>query len=279
MSDIINSKFGSSCFQLYLDYIHEKTGITIGKSRKTMVASRVRKRARELEISDYNIYLDMVKSDIKEQTLFIDAITTHETYFYRTPEVWQYLSESFVPNYCREYKQRDLKVWSAAASTGEEAYTIAIILSECKRVFPSLNFDILATDISDNVLKKAQSGIYSGHAIEKFRLTKPNLFKCYLKSNGKSQYRVIPELKSKVAFKTHNLFSFPQFEHKFDVIFLRNVLIYFNKEDQEKVLFNIHKCLSPQGILIIGESESLLHMSSSFEYLLPHIYKPIGTSK
>ena len=81
----------------------------MGKSRKTMVASRVRKRARELEISDYNIYLDMVKSDIKEQTLFIDAITTHETYFYRTPEVWQYLSESFVPNYCREHKQRDLK--------------------------------------------------------------------------------------------------------------------------------------------------------------------------
>ncbi len=274
MITMSDEKFTLACFNDYIDYIHSVTGITIGTKRRSMVVSRIRKRVRALNIENYAAYLALIKEDSSEEKLFIDLITTNETYFYRTPRIWDYITDHYLPHYYAQKGRQKLKVWSAASSTGEEAYTLGIMCFEFKKKHPGLMFDISGTDISPAVLAQASKGHYNERAIDNFRKNKPDLFEKYLRGSAEAGYHVVPEVKSHIEFKPHNLFSWLKSEEKFDLILLRNVLIYFTKSDQEIVLANIHRSLASDGCLIIGESESLIHLKTDFESVMPLVYRP-----
>ncbi len=274
MPCVNEEQFTSACFNDYVDFIHSVTGITIGQKRRTMVISRIRKRVKALNIENYAAYLMLLKEDRCEERLFIDLITTNETYFYRTPRIWDYISNQFLPRFYERKGKQKLRVWSAASSTGEEAYTLGILCYEFKRQHPSLMFQISGTDISPRVLEIAEKGHYSERSIEHFRKHQPATFETYLKGNQQSGYQIVPEVKAYTDFKLHNLFSCLKSNTQYDLILLRNVLIYFTKADQEKVLANMYKSLAPDGCLIIGESESLIHLNTDFESVMPLVYQP-----
>ena len=199
-------------------------------------------------------------------------MTTNETYFYRTPRIWEYLNQSFIPEWHRTNSGRLLNIWSAASSSGEEAYTTAIFCQEFQRKNPSFQFRIHATDISPEILDAAQSGIYAEKSIDAFRNAFPILFQKYLKSQD-GKFQICPEIQAKVRFQGHNLFSSLNLKIRFDLVFLRNVLIYFAEEDQKKVLNQVHRLMNKNSILIIGESESLSRLEVPFSYRLPLVYE------
>ena len=207
---------------------------------------------------------------------FIDLITTNETHFFRTSRVWNYLERVFIPQWFKENYGKEFQVWSAAASSGEEAHSLGVT-GHCFRLsHPEFDFRITGTDISGDMVQKCEEGIYHGKSIEAFSNSKPGEFSICMERAGKG-YKAIPDIRRKMKFKQHNLFNQFQSSVKFDLILLRNVLIYFKREDQEKVLDNITPLLSDRGILIIGESESLSYIRTSFESVEPLIYRKIAS--
>lgn len=269
---MISENIDQKCFLEYIKYIHELTGVTIDESRSAMLVTRIRRRLLDLKITDYADYLCLVRLNKKEREYFIDQITTHETYFYRTPRVWEYLENEYFPTTLSEQK-KSFRIWSAASSSGEEAYTMGILCEKIKLNNPELNYHILATDVSNAVVNKASRGIYKGRSIKRFKDLRPDLFKSFMNPGQDEEFEVHKKIKSNINFERHNLFQELEGRHKFDIILLRNVLIYFTKEDQMKVLKRISHFLQEDGLLIIGESESLARLDNRFESISPLIYK------
>ncbi len=260
-----------SCFHEYIILIHRLTGITIQANRKSMIQGRVRKRIRTLGLAGYSEYLDHVKSTQSENRTFIDLVTTNETYFYRTPRIWECLSKTFLAEWHAQNPKQVFRAWSAASSSGEEAYTLGVICQQFKATHPSFQFQIVGSDISQEMVGVCEKGLYRGRAVETFRQTQADLFQKFMHPVG-DDFQVIPEIKSKITFHLHNLFEKPKASEKFDLILLRNVLIYFTSADQEKVLRNIRPLLKDEGLLMIGESESLAHIQTDFDYKAPLVY-------
>ena len=273
MASEISEKLDDDCFAEFVELIHKLTGITIGDNRHSMLVSRLRKRLRANDLTDFRTYLEFVRNDADEREQFVNNMTTNKTYFHRTPRVWKYLIDEFVPNWLQAGHNRSLNVWSAAASTGEEAYTAGVLLEDVRSRHPSFTYQITGTDISSRVIKEAQEGVYATRAVELFRQAEPVLFQKYMKGSDAAGYRVAPSIASRITFKTHNLFRPFQHRGQFDVVLLRNVLIYFTKPDQEKVLANIDRSLQPDGALIIGESETLSPLKTNFTGVSPLIYQ------
>lgn len=263
----LDQKTLEKIFQL----VHRLTGISLGDSKKTLVQGRLRPRMRALQLSrfeDYLVYLDSHENEVQE---FINLMTTNETSFFRTQRVWEYFVNDYLPNWSRGNPQGTLKIWSGASSSGEEVYTIGICCEEHRLKTPGFNYQIMGSDISTDVLAIAEKGIYSGRSIENFKKLNQKLFEKYLLPVSEG-FRLRDDVKSKIRFFSHNLFSAPPQSAGFDIVFLRNVLIYFETQDQEKVLSNIGRSLVGNGILIIGESESLGGMNTPFKYKQPLVY-------
>lgn len=199
-------------------------------------------------------------------------MTTNETSFFRTTRIWDYFLREFLPSWSAQYGKRPLRIWSGAASSGEEIYTIGICCEEHLANNPGFNYQVLGTDISSHALELAILGEYSGRSIEAFKSSNRHLFEKYLEPMHE-MYRVRESLRPKIKFKNHNLFHSLLLAEPYDLIFLRNVLIYFDQTDQEKVLCNVSKVLATNGTLIIGESESLSGLTTAFEYQRPLIYR------
>jgi chemotaxis protein methyltransferase CheR len=170
---------------------------------------------------------------------------------------------------------RQMKVWSAAASTGEEAHTIGVMLEEVREANRGFDYSVLGTDISSRVLDVAKAGQYIGRPVARFRKEDPALFAKHMIGNETDGFCVKPQIKKRISFKLHNLLKKLPSGGPFDVVFLRNVLIYFTHEDQEKILANVHAQLRPEGTLIIGESETLKSLKCNFEMIAPLVYRPI----
>lgn len=273
MEVVLNEK----CFQAFLKLIYDLTGITIAQNRTSMVEGRLRKRVSSLGLSNYETYLQLVKEDRNEQVFFIDLVTTNETYFYRTPRVWEYIQNKLLPEWHLKHPKQVFMAWSAAASSGEEAHTLGLICQFFKEKNPSFVYQIMGTDISNEMVGLCQQGKYSGRSIESFKNQRPELFEKYMKKLEDGSYQAVPEIKSRIRFSQHNLFKSLQSKDKFDLVLIRNVLIYFKPNDQEKVLSLIAPKLSEQGVLIIGESESLSHIQTSFKHQEPLVYR-IGSA-
>lgn len=261
------------CFNDFIKLIYELTGITIGHNRNSMVESRLRKRLIALKLTSYEDYLILVKEDKTEKINFINLVTTNETYFYRTPRVWEYIEKKLLPCWVKTHSHSVFKAWSAAASSGEEAHTLGIFCQEFKEKFPSFHYEIIGTDISNEMLNLCQKGQYSDRSVESIKKLRPNLFQKYIQKSETGSYRVISEIKNRLKFMPHNLFHPAAMNEKFDLILIRNVLIYFKATDQEKVIFLLEPKIAEDGIMIIGESETLAHINTNFASVEPLIYK------
>jgi len=276
MSDIVNVQMRSACFRDYSALIYRLTGITFDIKKKGMLAGRIRRRLRALHIESYEEYYHVVRQSKDEERYFIDCVTTNETSFYRTPRIWEYICDKFLLDYHGAHSNinKELNIWSAAASTGEEAHTLGVVCHHFKQTHPAFRYRITATDISPAVIEEASEGVYRNRSIEKFRKLRPDLFHLYLKGSEEKGYSVIPEIRANIRFKEHNLFSPFSSSETFDLVLLRNVLIYFDKGNQERVLINIRKRLSPDGVLIIGESETLRNLDVEFNPICSAVYRP-----
>jgi chemotaxis protein methyltransferase CheR len=206
-----------------------------------------------------------------------NRVTTNETYCYRTPRVWAHLREVLLPEFLSNPGARQMKLWSAAASTGEEAHTIAAIMEDVRLKTPGFNYSVLGTDISSRVIDIAEEGHYVGRRVARFKKEDPGLFASQMVGNDADGYRLNPEAKRRITFRLHNLLQRLKSGGPFDVVFLRNVLIYFTNEDQEKILANVHAEMRPEGTLIIGESETLGSLNCKFEPVAPLIYRATRT--
>lgn len=272
MPDEIEDTLSDASFAEFLRLTHSMTGITISESRKSMVISRLRKRLIANSLTRFDDYLAVVRRNDEEAPHFINSITTNETYFYRTPRVWTYLTDDFVPRWIAAHPGRPLRLWSAAASTGEEAHTAGVLLEAIRERHRTFDYRIIGTDISARVISIAQKGLYAGRAIERFRAAHPDLFRRHMQGTEETGFSVSSAIRERLKFEMHNLFK-PSLPGKgFDIVLLRNVLIYFNKTDQEQVLENIRLAMDPSGVLVIGESESLSSLATGFKSVVPFVY-------
>lgn len=259
-------------FQGVSSFLYENTGIRLVPGKEALVMGRLDKRLRQLETRTYGEYLDMLREPGNEDEArrAIDLLTTNETYFFRERRHFDFISEVVVPEF-RE--NRPLRVWSAASSTGEEAYTVAMVLAES---MPDGQWQVMGTDVSSRVVESAQRGIYPIAAAE--RIPRPLLRRYCLK--GRDEYAgmmaVSPGLRSSVTFMHANLMSDLRELGNFDVILLRNVMIYFEQSTRVGLVSRLREMLNPGGYLMVGLSETLNGMSHRLRSAEPSIYRLSG---
>ena len=254
--------------------IHSETGITISDNRKRMLYSRLQSRLRATGSVNFREYIEKIRDDDKEMQEFKNRVTTNETYFYRTPRIWSHFRTETIPNFLELQPQRPMNVWSAAASTGEEAHTVGVVLESVRQTHTKFDYSVLGTDISTRVIGIAKQGHYKGRPLARFRNEEPELFLKFMTGTDSEGYYVTQGIRQRISFRTHNLTERLSSGGPFDVVFLRNVLIYFVPEDQERILANIYEQMRPNGTLFIGESETLSNLKCKFEQISPLVYKP-----
>ncbi|WP_321911425.1 MULTISPECIES: protein-glutamate O-methyltransferase CheR [unclassified Paraburkholderia] len=252
--------------------VRRHTGIAMNERKWTMLKGRLRRRIMTLGLPDYGDYLRLLDGSSDEVRDFIDLVTTNETSFFRTPRIWEYLAGEFLPRWAAQRKGEPLRVWSAAASSGEEAWTTAMLCEELRLLHPSLRYAIVGTDISDGILASARAGHYAGRSMESLRQQRPELVQRYFRSDA-AGISVNEALRTHVSFRRHNLYDVPRDLGQFDLVLLRNVLIYFDLEGQKAVLANVRRAMRPGAVLIVGESESLSRVAAGFVFEQPLIYR------
>lgn len=251
--------------------VHKHTGIAMTERKSVLLQGRLRPRLRTLGLADYAAYLKRLEDDRTEVQVFINMVTTNDTVFFRTPHVWDYFLQDYLPTWTTAHPGQTLKIWSAAAASGEEAYSIAMLCEEYLQRAPGFRYQILATDISTDVLATGRAGIYGGRSVERLKASRPQMLDKYFTPHAKG-VEVNPLLKKNLRFAEHNLLG-PLFAaEKFDLVFLRNVLIYFEEDNQERVVRQASKSMKDDAKLILGESESLGRIDSGYRYELPLIY-------
>lgn len=255
--------------------VHRHTGISMNEKKWTMLQGRLRPRLRTLSLRCYRDYLALLENTPDEVRNFVNLVTTNETTFFRTPRVWDYFSQHFLPRWQEAKPGRPFRMWSAAASSGEEAYSAAMICEEFRVRHPDFQYQIHATDISSQVLAVAMAGNYGGRSIDGLKQQRPGLLAKYFRPSV-GGHTVVPELRTHITFAEHNLYQRMARRESFDLIMLRNVLIYFEAPDQERVLENVRHTLTPEGVLIVGESESLSRLSTGYRFEQPLIYRNQG---
>jgi len=259
--------------------INTNYGIKMPIKKKLMLESRLRKRLKATNINSFKEYVEYLFSEEgirKELVNMIDVVSTNKTDFYREPSHFQFLSDSVLPKFSEDRLGKPLKIWSSASSTGEEAYTAAMVIEEFLNGKQSFNYAIHCTDISTQVLKQAVDGIYTEDRVEKIPFNIKR--KYFLKSKDKLNptVRVIPRLRKKITVNRLNLIdNIYKVPHEFDVIFCRNVLIYFDKPTQEKVINKLCSRLKKGGIFFLGHSESLTGMDTPLKTIRPTIFEKI----
>lgn len=263
----------SRTFDTFRQLIYERSGITLGPGKESLVSARIGKRMRALEIDEPRAYLQYVVSDRtgEEVVHLIDAISTNVTSFFREAAHFDLISELLAK--WHDEGQRRFRFWSAASSTGEEPYSLAICIQE---VLGGSGADvrILATDISTKVLRQCVEGVYSPEKVAPIpRAVCDRYFDVRRDSKGVS-YVAKEELKRMVVFKRLNL-SQPPFPMKgpLDIVMCRNVMIYFDTTIRRQLLQEAHRLLKPGGYLMVGHAESLTGMISSFKMVKPSVYR------
>lgn len=254
-----------------IELVYKHTGITMSDKKKSLLQSRLRPRLRELSLGSYEAYISYLSSHKEETDSFIDLVTTNETFFFRTQRVWDYFNQKFLPEWFKKNPNETLRMWSGASSSGEEVYSLVISLLEFKAKNPGFKFELVASDISKEILREASAAIYGARSVEGLKKYNPEWFAKYIKTH-ESSWTVIDEVKKNVSFQCHNLFNGPLKKNYFDIVFLRNVMIYFNDVDQEKVLGFMSESLKSGGVLALGESESISRLKSKFEFVEPLVY-------
>ena len=251
--------------------VRHHTGIAMTERKSALLQGRLRPRLRTLGLAVYEHYLALLQTDRSEVQVFINMVTTNDTIFFRTPSIWEYFHQDFLPTWHASHAGETFKVWSAAAASGEEAYSIAMLCDEFAEKYPLFTYQIIATDISTDTLAAAQAGVYKGRSVERMQQAYPRLFSKYFSEHA-TGFSIDARLKSSIIFAEHNLLRALKMPHRFDLVFLRNVLIYFDEINQEKVVREVRKSMKDTAQLIVGESESLARLQTSYRYHMPLIY-------
>ncbi len=266
-------KITSKEFECFRTLIHDESGISLNQQKQSLLESRLSKRLRDLGLETFSQYYDKVTGDATQEefTRMLDLISTNKTDFFRESKHFDFLRDVILPQLMSEKR---IRIWSSACSTGEEPYTIAITLFEGVRNPREWDSKILASDLSTRVLAKAASGIYDE---DRFRDVPPDMLRRhFLRGRGDRLgcYKVKPHLASMIRFRRLNLMDddFP-IKSPLDLIFCRNVMIYFERPTQETLINKFHRYLKPGGYLFIGHSESLQWIKHPFKSVEPTIYQ------
>jgi chemotaxis protein methyltransferase CheR len=257
-------------FGQFQRFIFEAAGITLTDAKKSLVSGRLAKRVHACQVKSYGDYFRLLMSGdspLELQTA-VDLLTTNETYFFREPKHFQFLKREVTGGTLRGLPS--LRVWSAAASTGEEAYSIAMVLED---VLPGQSWEVLGSDISARVLERARAGHYSIERISHFPAGYLQRFCLKGQDAQEGTLLVQRTLRNKLEFQRVNLNEPLPHLGAFEVIFLRNVLIYFSLATRRKVVARVLNLLKPGGYLFIGHSESLVEVTDAVEQLAPAIYR------
>lgn len=270
-------------FRRIAEFVSREAGIQLPETKRQLVQGRLGKRLRNLKLGSFREYCDYVfesEAGQAERRHLVDIITTNKTHFFREPEHFEYLRESVIPRLLKggyAGRQRALSIWSAACSTGEEPYTLAMVMGELQRAEPGLNYQILATDISTRVLDKAKRAIYNEDEIESVSMDMRRRYLLRSRDPSRGLVQVAPELRKRVRFGHLNLMDQTKsFGHPLDVIFCRNVMIYFDSQTREDLVRRFVHQLAPGGFLFVGHSETLRQLAVGLEQMVPAVYRKIA---
>jgi chemotaxis protein methyltransferase CheR len=257
--------------------VYEHCGINLHDGKKQLVQARLAKRLRAGSFESVSDYLDHVLADASggELTALIDSISTNLTSFFREVKHFEHLSARFLPALIdRKSKSnhRRIRAWSAGCSSGEEAYSLAITLLDAVAGKGTWDVKILATDISTKVLRAAKQGTYGADRVEPVSPQQISKYFTTYRAAGEKTFHVMPAVREIVRFRHLNLMEEWPFTGPFDFIFCRNVMIYFDKTTQERLVRRYYDCLPSGGLLFTGHSESLTGIAHHFRYVEPTIY-------
>ena len=265
-------------FQTIRKMVYEHTGINLSEAKKDMVYSRLARRLRQLGLEKFSDYLALLDdADNVEIGNFINSVTTNLTSFFRENHHFEYLRDDLLPALMQKNAaSRKIRIWSAGCSTGEEPYSIAMTVREVISESSGWDVKILATDLDTNVIATGSSGVYTEERIN--GLSNGLKQRWFLKGKGGSagKVRVSPELQQIITFRQLNLMGEWPFKNKFDIIFCRNVVIYFDKPTQSRLFDRYANNLDPEGHLFVGHSETLYKVSDRFKLLGKTIYRRIS---
>jgi chemotaxis protein methyltransferase CheR len=268
-------------FDFIRGLVYERSRISLSPDKRQLVSARLGKRLRATNLSSVGEYCRLLQAPGADEELanLIDAISTNHTFFFREVAHFDFLREKVLPEMlerARAERWGKFHVWSAACSSGEEPYSIAITLAEC---LPTWSWQVEATDISRRVLARGAAAVYSSETVE--RLPRETLRNHFQRGFGPQEgnYRVKRTLRDRVSFHHLNLLQGElPFRDPFHVIFCRNVMIYFDRPTQEELVLRLASRLVPGGYLFVGHSESLTHMRHSLQAVRPAVYrKPLGS--
>ncbi len=264
-------------FSLFRDLIKSESGINLELTKKRMLESRLQKLLKFYNINRFNLYYEFVIKDITGKALaeLANHVSTNLTFFLREKEHYDYLIKTALPEIIFkkiESNDNDIRIWSAGCSTGEEPYTIIMLLKEyMKSEYNNFDSGALATDISTKALTLAQKAIYKH---DKIKDLPDALIKKYFKKISIDEWEVTEEVKKEVTFRRFNLMTetFP-FKKPFDIIFCRNVMIYFDPATKEALVNKFYNLTSEGGYLFVGHSESLKTIDTKYKYIIPAVYQ------
>jgi chemotaxis protein methyltransferase CheR len=280
LNALYKAKMTNEEFRKLSQFITEHAGIKLPDVKKVMLQSRLQKRLRYLNMSSFKEYVEYVFSEegIQNELIhMLDVVSTNKTDFFREPVHFEFLEKTLLPEYVSQFPlNRPVKVWSAGCSSGEEVYTIAMTISEFKKDHPGLDYSLLGTDISTDILKKAINAIYKEEKVDKVPIDLKKKYLLKSKDRSRKLVRIVPELRKKAQYKRMNLMDNNyDLSDTFDVIFCRNVLIYFNRDVQEQVINKLTRKLRTGGYFFIGHSESIMAMDVPLQQIKPTIFKRI----
>jgi chemotaxis protein methyltransferase CheR len=264
-------------YEFIRQLVYDQSRIDLGSDKTELVSSRVQKRLRALGLADFESYCQLLDSPAgrEEVTCLLDVISTNVTEFFREWQHFEFLREVALPAWQSRGSNsgEPFRVWSAACSSGEEPYSIAILLADFFRAQPSSKWNVTATDLSTRMLAVAKDAVYKS---ERVKMPDSGWLRAYFQKgvkNWEGYYRVKTELRERIEFGHVNLMQPYPFRSKFQVIFCRNVMIYFDRETQEQLVPRLAEQLVPGGYLFVGHSESLIGIKHGLKTLRPSVYQ------
>ena len=267
-----------AAYRYLAELVYRHSRIRLGPDRQSLVAGRLIRRLHALGCRDFDAYCDLFRSSSADDEvgILIDLLTTNHTHFFREPAHFEFLASDVLPTLARRSASdgRECRVWCAAAASGEEAYSLAIVLAECARAAPGLSWRVHASDISRRMLDRCRLAVYDAGRV---RLPDPTWLPRYFRrgfGEREGRYRVKPDLRRHVGIAHINLFQ-PEYDvpSVLDVVFCRNVMIYFDADSRQELVQRLFDQLAPGGHLFVGHAESLLGLRHGFENVRPGVYR------
>lgn len=275
-----NKELSDADFKKLSSFIYTNYGIKMPPAKKGMLQARLQARLRENNMNSFKEYCDYVfsrRNGDSEIIQMIDVVSTNKTDFYREAAHFDFMSSNVLPEFHNDSPGETLKVWSSACSSGEEVYTIGMVINEYLNGKKHFDYSILGTDISTRILDKAANAVYSEERVANIPLALKRKYLLKSKNRENPSVRVISEIREKTNYKRLNLMDeeYIQIPKNQDVVFCRNVLIYFDRVTQEKVINKLCSHLKPNGYFFLGHSESITGINVPLKQIKPTIFKKI----